>query len=247
MEAVVTSGNEAAPAALQDAGLAELEAIASPSRDLARRDSLRRRALAGADVGALLIAYLSVWLAASPDLPANTPTFAAIALPGWILLNKLLGLYDRDAHLIHKSTLDEMPRLALSAILGTTLIFMFAPPIAERHAQPRPGHRLHGARLRLAVRPARPRTQRRRAPHASRALPDHRLRRRGRDGRPQARDAPRVRRVRGRLRRRQKRTTGTGTATATRLPTATATSTRRTCSATSTTSRRSAPSTTSTA
>jgi exopolysaccharide biosynthesis polyprenyl glycosylphosphotransferase len=131
MEAVVTGRNDAASAALPDTGLAELEAIASPSRDLARRDSLRRRLLAGADIGALLIAYVSVALATSPDQPTAAVGFAAAAVPGWILLNKLLGLYDRDAHLIHKSTLDEIPRLALSAILGTTLIFMFAPPIAD--------------------------------------------------------------------------------------------------------------------
>jgi exopolysaccharide biosynthesis polyprenyl glycosylphosphotransferase len=115
---------------VQEAGLADLDALAAPTRDLARRDSLRRRLLGGADIAAFLLAFATVWLATSADLPGETLLFAAGALPGWILLNKLLGLYDRDAHLIHKSTLDEMPRLALSAILGTTLIFMFAPPIA---------------------------------------------------------------------------------------------------------------------
>ena len=32
------------------------------------------------------------------------------ALPVWVLINKLVGLYDRDANLIHKSTLDEFPQ-----------------------------------------------------------------------------------------------------------------------------------------
>jgi exopolysaccharide biosynthesis polyprenyl glycosylphosphotransferase len=131
MEAVVSSGADAASTTLQDAGLAELEAIAAPGQDLARRDSLRRRLLAAADLGALLLAFGSVSVAAAPNLSVQALLVSAVGLLGWILLNKLLGLYDRDAHLIHKSTLDELPRLALSAILGTTLIFMFAPPIAD--------------------------------------------------------------------------------------------------------------------
>ena len=130
MEAVVRSGEQQVTTTLQETGIAELEALAAPSRDLARRDSLRRRLLAGADILAFTLAYTSVWLATSPDLVGEV-LFASLAVPGWILLNKLLGLYDRDAHLIHKSTLDELPRLALSAILGTTLIFMFAPPVAD--------------------------------------------------------------------------------------------------------------------
>jgi exopolysaccharide biosynthesis polyprenyl glycosylphosphotransferase len=102
----------------------------APHMASARRDSVRRRLLAVADAAALILAYASVWLIVPPDGVELTERLVlAGALPFWVLLNKLLGLYDRDAHLVHKSTLDELPKLALSAALGTTLIFLLSPPI----------------------------------------------------------------------------------------------------------------------
>jgi exopolysaccharide biosynthesis polyprenyl glycosylphosphotransferase len=99
-----------------------------PSSALAPRDSARRRLLACADVLALLAAYWAVWLVVPGDIGGESPALLG-ALPPWVLLNKLLGLYDRDANLIHKSTLDELPSLALSAVLGTALTFMLFPGV----------------------------------------------------------------------------------------------------------------------
>lgn len=101
----------------------------APSSALAPRDSARRRLLAGADVLALVAAYWAVWFVVPGDIGAKNPWLLVAALPPWILLNKLLGLYDRDANLIHKSTLDELPSLALSAVLGTALTFMLFPDV----------------------------------------------------------------------------------------------------------------------
>jgi exopolysaccharide biosynthesis polyprenyl glycosylphosphotransferase len=100
-----------------------------PSSALAPRDSARRRLLAGADLLALVSAYWAVWLVVPGDIGADNPGLLALALAPWVLLNKLLGLYDRDANLIHKSTLDELPTLALSAVLGTALTFMLFPGV----------------------------------------------------------------------------------------------------------------------
>jgi exopolysaccharide biosynthesis polyprenyl glycosylphosphotransferase len=89
-----------------------------------RRDSVRRRALAFADCAAVILAYLVVWAVDPPPgtLSERLPLLAA--LPAWVLFNKLLGLYDRDANLINKSALDEFPRIAQSIVLGTGFVFL---------------------------------------------------------------------------------------------------------------------------
>ena len=92
-----------------------------------RRDSMRRRALAVADMLALLGAYAVVWLIAPPPNKPLHDAVLLIALPLWVVLNKTLRLYDRDANLIHKSTLNELPGLFHSISLGTALAFLFGP------------------------------------------------------------------------------------------------------------------------
>jgi exopolysaccharide biosynthesis polyprenyl glycosylphosphotransferase len=89
-----------------------------------RRESTRRRTLAIADAAALSVAWTVA--TATAGMPSPWP-LAAIALPAWILLNKLLGLYDRDANLIHKSTLDELPRVLQSMLLGSAAVCLVAP------------------------------------------------------------------------------------------------------------------------
>jgi exopolysaccharide biosynthesis polyprenyl glycosylphosphotransferase len=99
---------------------------------LTTRDSVRRWALALADVVALAAAYGVVLLAASP-VSGFRPVAVAAILPAWVALNKVLGLYDRDASLIHKSTLDELPGLAQSLAFGIGLLLLLAPvlPVPE--------------------------------------------------------------------------------------------------------------------
>jgi exopolysaccharide biosynthesis polyprenyl glycosylphosphotransferase len=94
-----------------------------------RRDSMRRRALALADVLALLGAYGVLWLVAPPPNPATDDAVLLIALPLWVVLNKSLRLYDRDANVVHRSTLNELPGLFHSLSLGTALSFLLGPLI----------------------------------------------------------------------------------------------------------------------
>jgi exopolysaccharide biosynthesis polyprenyl glycosylphosphotransferase len=94
-----------------------------------RRDSVRRRLLAVADIAALIAAYGCAFLVLPPAAHLGDRLILMCVLPSWVVMNKLLGLYDRDANLIHKSTLDELPRITLSVVLGTTLVFMLSQPL----------------------------------------------------------------------------------------------------------------------
>ena len=105
------------------------ELLAGAPAEPSRRDSIRRRLLAVADLAGLVAAYGLVWLIAPPAAQVSERLALAAALPAWILVNKLIGLYDRDANLIHKSTLDEFPRIALSIVVGSSLVYMVAPPL----------------------------------------------------------------------------------------------------------------------
>jgi exopolysaccharide biosynthesis polyprenyl glycosylphosphotransferase len=134
MEAQAASGTEAAPRTLRD-GLAATPTERRAARAVrgSARDSIQRRLLAFADVGALVGAYLLVWLIDPPpgDLIDRAPLLAA--LPLWVLLNKVLGLYDRDASLINKSLLDELPRIAHSIALGTGAVFLVGGMLLPVH------------------------------------------------------------------------------------------------------------------
>src|SRR4051812_30323752 len=83
-----------------------------------RRDSMRRRALAAADVLALLAAYGVLSIVDSP------PVLLLAAIPFWVVLNKSLRLYDRDANLVHQSTLNELPKIFHSLSLGAALALL---------------------------------------------------------------------------------------------------------------------------
>jgi exopolysaccharide biosynthesis polyprenyl glycosylphosphotransferase len=92
-----------------------------------RRDSMRRRALALADVLALLGAYAFLWLVAPPPNSVAHDLILLPVLPLWVVLNKSLRLYDRDANLVHQSTLNELPKLLHSLSLGASLAFLLGP------------------------------------------------------------------------------------------------------------------------
>ncbi len=52
-------------------------------------------------------------------------TLASLAVPPlFIVVAKTLGLYDRDEHLLHKTTLDEMPALVGLATLTALLLWL---------------------------------------------------------------------------------------------------------------------------
>lgn len=121
----------------QSVNVAEVEVAAAPSepgtqpsearllwrrRQLLRRDSAFRRALGIADMSSILIALAATSLV----FDSGGITWATLAVPPlFVLLCKALGLYERDEHLIHKTTLDEMPALFGIATL-TALLLVFS-------------------------------------------------------------------------------------------------------------------------
>ena len=86
-----------------------------------RRDATYRRTLALADVASAAIAVLIGVSLLGHD--ALNPV-ALLALPLVIVVSKLTGLYERDEHLLRKTTLDEVPALFWVATLYALLIWL---------------------------------------------------------------------------------------------------------------------------
>ncbi len=95
-----------------------------PYRSVAmiRREMAFRRLLGLADVAAISITVAFVAFVVGDK--AMQPGAAAIPVV-FVLLMKTIGLYDRDEHLLHKTTLDEVPRL-LGAATATVLALFLA-------------------------------------------------------------------------------------------------------------------------
>ncbi len=85
------------------------------------RDALRRRLLALADL--IAAAAASIVIAAS-----SADAFWALALlPLWVVIAKLLGLYDRDHSAIRHLTFDELPTIAAWAGIGVAGLALVLP------------------------------------------------------------------------------------------------------------------------
>jgi exopolysaccharide biosynthesis polyprenyl glycosylphosphotransferase len=93
-----------------------------------RRDAIYRRTLALADVAAAAIAVLIGVPILGQD--ALNPV-ALLALPLALVVGKITGLYDRDEHLIRKTTLDEVPTLFWVATLYALLIWLAGELIVD--------------------------------------------------------------------------------------------------------------------
>jgi exopolysaccharide biosynthesis polyprenyl glycosylphosphotransferase len=88
-----------------------------------RRDAMSRRGLAIADLlasGGAIVAGTVVL--GSDGLTAGAPATLLFVLA----MSKVIGLYDRDERLIHKTTLDEAPALFTVATLFTLLLWLGA-------------------------------------------------------------------------------------------------------------------------
>ena len=95
-----------------------------------RRDGIYRRSLAFADIFSAAIAVLIGVPMLGED--ALNP-LALLALPLVLVVGKLTGLYDRDEHVLHKTTLDEVPTLFWVATLYALLIWLCGDLIVDGH------------------------------------------------------------------------------------------------------------------
>jgi exopolysaccharide biosynthesis polyprenyl glycosylphosphotransferase len=85
------------------------------------RDARRRRMLAFADV--IAAAAASIVIASS----TSHAFYALVLLPGWVLVAKLIGLYDRDHVAIRHLTIDEAPAIAAWAAIGIGALALILP------------------------------------------------------------------------------------------------------------------------
>jgi exopolysaccharide biosynthesis polyprenyl glycosylphosphotransferase len=90
---------------------ADIATVRERGRDRFWRDARRRRLLAAADV---LVAAL---VAATLSPPGEVP-WSFIVVPAWVVVAKLLGLYDLDQRSIRHLTIDELPSLAAWTAIG---------------------------------------------------------------------------------------------------------------------------------
>ena len=87
------------------------------------RDTILRRALAGADVIAAVVALLFVVNVV--DAGTVTLQWPVILLgPFVILASKALGLYDRDQHIVRKTTIDELPSVIYLSVLYAMTVWL---------------------------------------------------------------------------------------------------------------------------
>jgi exopolysaccharide biosynthesis polyprenyl glycosylphosphotransferase len=87
-----------------------------PAREVLRRDQLFRRSLLVADLTAFVLA-----VAILAEFSQRSVRITWVGIAGLLAVfvgTKIIGLYDRDEALLHKTTLDEAPKLFQVATLG---------------------------------------------------------------------------------------------------------------------------------
>jgi exopolysaccharide biosynthesis polyprenyl glycosylphosphotransferase len=87
------------------------------------RDNVLRRALAGADVLAVFTALLLVVNVVDTGRVSLRWPVVLLA-PFVILASKALGLYDRDQHVVRKTTIDELPALIYLSVLFAMTVWL---------------------------------------------------------------------------------------------------------------------------
>jgi hypothetical protein len=93
------------------------------------REALFRRSLLVADVAAIVAAF--VLLARLSSRSLQLTWVSVCGLLTLLVAAKLFGLYDRDEALLHKTTLDEAPKLFHVATLGALLAWLAGGFVVE--------------------------------------------------------------------------------------------------------------------
>jgi exopolysaccharide biosynthesis polyprenyl glycosylphosphotransferase len=93
------------------------------------RDMVFRRSLAVADLVSFLLAFLVLEISFGHSLKLTLLTL--VGLLGLFTVVKVVGLYDRDQTLLHKTTLDEAPRLFQVATLGAFCVWLAAGSVVS--------------------------------------------------------------------------------------------------------------------
>jgi exopolysaccharide biosynthesis polyprenyl glycosylphosphotransferase len=111
------------PAARRALGAAPRSVIAARH---GRRDYLLRRVLVLADaVGITMALFLAAAFDPRPGANMDVVVWGLFALPAWIVLFKLYGLYERDSKRVSHTTLDDIPWLFHAIVIGTLLTWLY--------------------------------------------------------------------------------------------------------------------------
>src|SRR5246127_2300268 len=87
------------------------------------RDTVLRRTLAAADVLAAYVALLLV-VSVVDDGTVSLRWPVALLAPFVIIASKALGLYDRDQHIVRKTTIDEVPAVIYLSVLYAMTVWL---------------------------------------------------------------------------------------------------------------------------
>jgi exopolysaccharide biosynthesis polyprenyl glycosylphosphotransferase len=94
------------------------------------RDFVLRRLLAAADAGGIVIALAISIPFFGRGGALSGILWGLVTLPAWILIFKLYGLYDRDAKRVSHSTVDDLPWLFHSLVIGSVGLWLFFEYVA---------------------------------------------------------------------------------------------------------------------
>ena len=87
------------------------------------RESLLRRMLASGDI--LAVVFGALWIGFFAGGSVSAFFWVVALVPVWVILAKLLGLYDRDQRALRHLTIDESAPLAVWAVLGSAAVILF--------------------------------------------------------------------------------------------------------------------------
>ncbi|MBV9798299.1 MAG: hypothetical protein JO039_09660, partial [Solirubrobacterales bacterium] len=90
-----------------------------------RRDQLRRRLFALADIIAVLVALLVATVLTPGPPVARDLLWGALLVPGWLVVFKTYGLYERDGKRINHTTVDDIPSLFHAVLLGNVITWLW--------------------------------------------------------------------------------------------------------------------------
>ena len=90
-----------------------------------------RRALALSDVLASAFALAIVVLTVPGDWDVRLRPSTVLIVPLVLIAAKAIGLYDRDQHMVRKTTIDELPSLLYLSVLFTLTVWLVEAPLIE--------------------------------------------------------------------------------------------------------------------
>ena len=88
------------------------------------RDYFLRRALAAADLAAVVLAGAIAMVLDPTAYASQAVVWFVVMLPVWLVLFRLYGLYERDVKRVSISVLDDLPALFHSFVIGTLLVWI---------------------------------------------------------------------------------------------------------------------------